>query len=383
MKVLLLARSLETGGMQRQLVELAKRLPASGHEVQVTLFYGGNAHFEEELRAAGVPVAVLGKSGRWDVLSFLRRLARHVREARPDVVYSFLTVPNVIAALLRPAWGRTDVVWGVRDSNVDFRQYTWALRAGFLASLLFVRGARRVVFNSAAGRDHYIAAGYPAARAVVVPNGIDVHRFAHDAAGRQRLRAAWSISEEAPLVGVVARLDPMKGHETFIEAVRLLAARRPHVRFVCVGPGPEPASAQLRERSRRAGVDGALVWAGEVLDMPAAFSALDVLCLPSWSAEGFPNVVGEGMACGLPVVVTTVGDAAVVAGEAGIAVPPRDPEALADALERVLDDVARDAVETAARSRRRIVDEFSGEHLVERTLAVLQASDRSADATPP
>src|SRR4051812_34525672 len=103
--------------MQRQLVELAKRLSDAGEVVEVVLFYGGNPVLEDELRAAHVQLRTMGKTGRWDVIGFLGRLALLVRRSRPDVVYSFLTVPNVLAGLLRPMWRPSRIVWGVRDSH--------------------------------------------------------------------------------------------------------------------------------------------------------------------------------------------------------------------------------------------------------------------------
>jgi glycosyltransferase involved in cell wall biosynthesis len=376
MRVVLLARSLETGGMQRQLVELALGLHSSDHAVDVVLFYGGNDYFEGQLRAAGVPLTVLGKSGRWDLLSFLLRLVRHVRSARADVVYSYLTVPNVLNALLRPLWRSARVVWGVRDSNVDFSAYTRALWLSFVVSRLLARRADLIVYNSQAGRRHYLAAGYPAATSIVVPNGIDASRFSRDDGLRQAVRASWSVGER-PLIGVVARLDPMKGHETFLDAAALLSRRRPDVRFVCVGTGPPELRAHLERRARAAGLCDVLTWSGEERDVVRAYSALDVLCLPSWSAEGFPNVVGEGLACGLPAVVTTVGDAADVVAGAGVSVPPRDAAALAAALERVLDDWASDPAGVALRSRSRVLESYSPQLLVERTVAAFRLAGRS------
>jgi glycosyltransferase involved in cell wall biosynthesis len=369
LSVVILARSLETGGMQRQLVELARRLPAEGHPVQVVLFYGGNPVMEGELTDAGIPLTVLGKRSRWDLLRFAFTLAARVREMEPEVVYSFLTVPNLTAALLRPFWRSALIVWGVRDSNADFRNYSKALWLSFLASRGLARRADRIVFNSHAGRSHYLRAGYPRDRAVVVPNGIDTQRFRRDEQARAVLRRSWGVTDSQQLVGVVARLDPMKGHVTFLEAAAHVKAQHADVRFVCVGPGPADRLAALKLTAERAGVADVLVWAGEANDVVSAYSALDVLCLPSWTGEGFPNVVGEGMACGLPAVVTDVGDAAAVVGPVGIVVPPRDAAALAAGLELVLRLQRDDPGQLAAASRRRVEQEFDARSLAERTVA--------------
>jgi glycosyltransferase involved in cell wall biosynthesis len=373
-KVILLARSLETGGMQRQLVELAKRLAAEDHEVEVVLFYGGNSVLEGELTVSAVPLTVLGKAQRWDVARFVLRLLRHVRAARPDVVYSFLTVPNVLGALLRPFWRPARVVWGVRDSNVDMSRYTRALKASLIASRVVARCADAIIYNSRAGRDHYVAAGYPAERGAVVPNGIDVDRFVRDEAARVRVRAVWGVGAAEQVIGVVARLDPMKGHPTLFEAARLVRERVTGVRFVCVGPGPEEYRLRLMALVERAGLGDSVVWAGELEDIVAAYSGMDALCLPSWSGEGFPNVLAEGMACGLVAVATEVGDAALIVDDRELLVPPRDAAALADAIERALGKLAVDRGQAATRSRGRIVDHFSATQLASRTLEVLETT---------
>lgn len=358
--------------MQRQLVELAKRLPSAGWDVEVVLFYGGNPAFEAELHEAGVPLTILGKRHRWDVMRFALRLVATIRASRPDVVHSFLTVPNVVATALRPLWAGARVVWGVRDSNAQLRDYSRALRASFLLSRLLARTTDLIICNSHAGRRHYVDRGYPARRTVVVPNGIDTQRFRFDERARQAMRRRWGVQQHEQLVGVVARLDPMKGHRTFLEAAGWLLARRPELRFVCVGPGSVEQHRELAALAEQTGAAPAVLWTGDVADVIAAYSALDVLCLPSWSGEGFPNVIGEGMACGLPAVVSDVGDAALLVGDAGLVVPPRDPGALAAALELVLERQAQPG-ERSAGSRQRVVAEYDAGLLPARTVAAFSA----------
>jgi glycosyltransferase involved in cell wall biosynthesis len=204
-----------------------------------------------------------------------------------------------------------------------------------------------------------------------VPNGIDTQRFQRDHQARERVRAAWGAGRQERLVGLVARLDPVKGHPTFVEAAALVASLRPGVRFVCVGGGTGDYPASLLRAAEQAGATEVVLWAGEVLDVVSAYSALDVLCLPSWRAEGFPNVIGEGMACGLPAVVTDVGDASLVVADAGRVVAPQDAEQLARAVVEVLDELAASPAVVAARSRQRIVDAFDARLLAPRTVAAL------------
>jgi glycosyltransferase involved in cell wall biosynthesis len=160
-------------------------------------------------------------------------------------------------------------------------------------------------------------------------------------------------------VGVVARLDPMKDHETFLRAAALVHAARPDVRFVCVGDGQPGYRRRLLECSRELGLESVVRWTGTDRRITAVMSAIDVLCSSSAFGEGFSNVVGEAMACGTPCVVTDVGDSARIVGDTGPVVPPRSPERLASALLSVLAIDGNARRERGVSARRRVEDRFS------------------------
>jgi glycosyltransferase involved in cell wall biosynthesis len=198
---------------------------------------------------------------------------------------------------------------------------------------------------------------------VVIPNGIDTKRFCPDPEARQRIRAEWGVTESEKLIGLVGRLDPMKDHPTFLRAAALLMQEREDVHFVCVGDGPADYRRELHALGEELGLGQRLIWASARGDMPAVYNALDIATSSSYG-EGFPNVVGEAMACGVPCVVTHVGDSARIVGETGVVVPPKDPEALAVGWKSSL---ARDGSEVALKARLRVEENFSVGRMVERT----------------
>jgi glycosyltransferase involved in cell wall biosynthesis len=225
-----------------------------------------------------------------------------------------------------------------------------------------------IVVNSYAGFDEHQRLGYPAHKMVVISNGIDTEVFQPDSKQRADIRHLWGIKENELLVGLVARLDPMKDHKTFIRAVMLMARQRKDIRFICIGDGPKGYKRELLALSRELGVDGCLIWAKALPVGRAVFNALEVLVLSS-RGEGFPNVVGEAMACGVPCVVTNVGDAARIVGDTGVVVPAGNPARLAEGvlqmINRGIDPDKKQEI------RRRIIEHYSKDRLVSQTYAVV------------
>lgn len=365
MKILFLIRALNVGGAERQLVVLAQGLRNRGHEVAVAVFYPGGA-LEKELKDAGVPIFSLAKGGRWDVAGFLLRLIHTVRQYQPDVLHSYIS--NLVTVVVQPFLSSTKVVWGVRSSYMDFSRYDWLFRVSYGLACRLSHSADLIIANSHAGRCGHVADGYPADKMVVIPNGIDVERFRPNPEARARIRAEWGVSAEDELIGIVGRLDPMKDLETFLAAAAELVATRRAVRFVCVGDGRTEYRAALQERARTLGLADLVCWTGTRTDVADVYSALDLLVNCSYG-EGFSNVIGEAMACGIPCVATDVGDSGAVLGSLGELVEPKNPGALTLGIKRLLE---RRLAPTQIRQR--IVEHFSLETLVlstERTLLAL------------
>jgi len=366
LSIVLLARSLEVGGAERQLVELAKGLDQAGHQVQVAVFYK-RGPLCEELDHSGIAIFDLGKAKRWDLVNFLARTAMTLKRLRPDIVYSFLGGANIVAAALQPFLPATHLVWSIRASNMDLGHYDWTHRLGYRIERAMSGIPDLIVANSSAGRDFARDKGFPAARIRVIRNGIDIDRFKPDAGVRSVQRQLWGLSENTQAIGILARLDPMKGHSIFIRAAALVAREGEDLRFLCIGDGPGLAS--LETLASELGLGSRIKFTGQTNDPAAALNGLDLACSASSFGEGFSNSIAEAMACGTSCVVTDVGDSAVIVGDLGSLVPPDDAEALAGAMLRELE--ARSPARSAA-ARRRIVDHFSARSMTEETLALFQ-----------
>ncbi len=345
MRLAFIIRDLGHGGAQRQLVLLAAGMRREGHEVSVIHFYDGA--FRAELEAAGVRTVCIGKKSRWDLLGFFFRLVKAARASRPDVLHGYLAESNLMALLLKPFSGFPRVAWGVRDSQTDAHLWGILGRLSFRLNCLLARFADVIICNSQAGRAYYLARGYPAHKTHVVPNGIDTGRF------QPKSRP----HSDVPTFGFVGRLSPMKDHATFLKAAALV----PEARFVIVGSGDAAYAREMRELATSLGIADHVTWLPAQSDMPSVYAGFDCLVNASAFGEGYSNVIGEAMACGVPCIASDVGDSAAIVGDPSRIFPVGDHEALAKCL--------REFRPTETRSR--IIAEFSVERLIERTTRLL------------
>jgi glycosyltransferase involved in cell wall biosynthesis len=355
---------LNTGGAETMLYKLLAASQAGGA--------GGAGRFEaevisltdcgavaEKIEALGVPVRALGMMRGLPNPAGLARLARWLRRRRPSLIQTWLYHADLIGGVIGKSLVGVPVVWNVRSGDLtkvlDNRMTLLTLRA---CAALSRRVPDAIVSCSESATAAHVEIGYDAGKITTIPNGFDLAAFHPDAGARASVRRELGLGPDAPLVGLVARFDDLKDHRTFIRAAARLRAAVPAAHFLLCGPGVEWANEQLAEWIRVAGVAESFHLLGRRDDVPRLNAALDVAALTSRS-EGFPNVLGEAMACGVPCVSTDAGEARLIVGDTGLIVPVGDDEGLAAGWRKMLtlDAAARREVGEAA--RRRILERYS------------------------
>jgi glycosyltransferase involved in cell wall biosynthesis len=347
----------------RKTVErLAANLSERGHEVTVVHPVGTRHEFGPGVESVAFAVRKL-PGIRYPLVSVSLVRALRTEVDRADVVvaveYDYLPTALCVAvaaatdtACLLTTDALPGINWEYGDAVVDAAATVYTHTIGRAA---FRLADRSIGIGEFLRED--MAALVPRGRLAIVPNGIDTSRFAY--------RPPEPVDDPVELV-YVGRLDPVKGLEYLLEAMRLLSDAARDYELTVVGDGTN-YEGYLAEAERQ-GVADAVEFVGWVDDVREYYYGADVTVLPSIS-EGLPNVVLESQACGTPVVSTDVGDAArAVAG--GRIVPPRDPRALADAIDRLAGELA---TEHGERARAHVEDRYDERRMTERYEAALEA----------
>ena len=350
----IVARSLECGGAEQHLLQVLPRLDDTRFDVRLhTLHSGGE--LTGTFVGRGVPVVGAAEAG--GRVSGLMGLASAIRSRRP-LVHCFLPEAYLFGASLGLMLGASSVIMSRRSRNYYQSRHpvaAWVERR-------LHRRMDALLGNSRAVVQDLLDEGAPPDRVRLIYNGIDAGRFAVGearAARHQALRAELGLSEDRVVLTCVANLFPYKGHADLLAALALLdtdVSGRATLLLVGRDAG---ARAALEVQLAQLGLTESVCFLGERSDVPDLLAASDIGVLASHE-EGFSNAVIEGMAAGLPMVVSNVGGnaEAVIDGECGHVVPVRDPVALAKALALLIRDPGRrQAMGEAARCR--VVASFS------------------------
>lgn len=363
MRVAFLITSLAAGGAELMLVRLLENIDRQRFEPYViSLTDAGD--LADRINNLGIGVLELHMPRGRPYISALLPLVRFLRQWRPSVLHTWMYHSDLFGSVAATLVGRIPVIWCVRASSYEHGYVSPLTRLTVRVAALISHfaPARVVSCSRTAMRDH-IRIGYRADKFVVIPNGFDLDRFRPDPVARKAVREELLVPEEAQLVGFVARFDPLKDHVGFLQAAALLLKVYPHVRFLLAGADVHEGNRELLEAINHAGLAPVVYLLGKRTDVHRLMAALDVLVSASLS-EGFPNVVAEAMACGVPCVVTDVGDSALIVGSTGKVVGVSDAAALASALHEVLRIPAADRSELSRVARARIHDRFDIRQIV-------------------
>lgn len=350
---------LNPGGAEMMLFKLLSAMDRVAFDSEV-ISLTDMGPLAERIQALDITVRALGmRRGVPNPLALLR-LAVWLRRSKPDVIQTWMYHADLIGGIAAKLVGGIPVIWGIRHSNLDpqgsKRKTIWTANAcARLSNWL----PTQIVCCSEASLPVHAALGYATRKMCVIPNGFDLDVFKPDPSARRSVRTELGIPEDTLLIGMFARFHAQKDHRNFVEAATLLHARHPDVHFLLCGDGITWENRVLSGWIVAEGTHEHCHLLGPREDIPRLAAALDIASSSSSFGEGFPNVVGEAMASGVPCVVTDVGDSARIVGKTGRVVPPRDHDALGGAWKKLIEMGADARKRLGEAARKRIGDNFS------------------------
>jgi glycosyltransferase involved in cell wall biosynthesis len=362
MRIVHLITTTDIGGAERALAQLIQHSDRARFE-HLVVSMARIGEIGHVLKAANVPVFSLEMPrGRLSPLALVRML-RLISKLRPSLLHCWMYHANLLGIISAKLARVPRVIWGIRTSGIDFSQYNsltryvvcWGARLSHLPDC--------VVVNSEAGARTHISMGYAAANLVVIPNGFDLEQFHPDCEARRSVREELALGPDAPLIGLIARFDFAKDHETFLKAAGGIIRSHPAVNFLLCGDGVTLSNSALRELADRNYLQARTHFLGPRQDVSRLTAALDI-AVSSSRFEGFCNALGEAMSCGVPCVATDVGDSAGIVGLTGKIVPPGDHQALAAACAEFLDIPMGERHTLGMAARERICKNFHLESFV-------------------
>jgi glycosyltransferase involved in cell wall biosynthesis len=353
MKIVFIITGLNTGGAEITLLKLLSKIDRDRFSPFV-ISLTANGDLAPQFEAARIPVTAIALKNPFNFFALVFAL----RRIKPDVVHTWMYHSDLFGGLAAYFARVKKIAWCIRNSNLDADKTKLSTRLVVkLCAALSKRLPNKIVVCSIAAQKIHEALGYDKTKTFFIPNGFDLDRFKPDAAARAKIRAELGVSDETPLVGLIARFDPQKNHLGFVKAAAIVAAASPKTRFVLVGKGVDRANETLIEAIGENALASAFFLLGKRGDIPAICAALDVLASSSYG-EAFPNAIGEALACGVPCAATKAGDSADIIGDTGKVTEIGDMRALAKAILELLDLTAAERRSLGEKARARAAKNY-------------------------
>lgn len=365
-KILHIITGLSDGGAEAVLYRLCYHDKVNLHIVISLMDKGKYGSLLEDM---GVQVYCLDMPAGKIRFAALIKLYKLIRQLKPDVVQTWMYHADLIGGLMARVAGMDNVFWNIRHTTLEpsKSKKTTILIAKLCAYLSAFIPKGIVCCAQEAVRVHSLL-GYKASKMIVIGNGYDLEFFKPNYDLMVKFRNELNVESGTVLLGMVGRFDPQKDHFGLLATLSAVKSSISDFKFSLIGRDLNITNTALNNEIKKLDLQSNLLLLDQRTDIASVMNGLDIHVLSSAFGEAFPNVLAEAMACGTPCITTDVGDAAVIVGDTGWVVPPKDPQALAKAMFEAIEEKQDNPQAWQARKkacRERIVDNFSIKKMVE------------------
>lgn len=358
LRILHIITSLRPDGAQQMLYKVIANSDRNHFEWQILNLseaHEMNSRFAE----LGVPVTNLNLKNWRQLLRGLRSLRQVIKEFQPQILQGWMYHANLVALLAGKLFQRnSSVIWNIRRGLYNSTKDKLLTRLTIRLGAYLSKFTKAIIYCAEICALQHEAIGFDPTKRLVIHNGFNIDLFTPNGEKRDRFRRELRVSDSEILVGIAGRYHPQKDFPNFINAAATLNQAISGIRLVMAGRNVDAENRELQSLLAAKNLLNRTILLGQCREMDCFYAALDLYCLSS-STEGFPNVVGEAMASGVPCVVTDAGGAGDIVHGLGEVVPRCNSAALGEALIRTAGLDRETRIDLGKQSRQRIVDNFS------------------------
>lgn len=313
-----------------------------------------------KLQEQGIEVHGLGMTSLSSLPLTVLKLRRLIKEIDPDVVQTWMYHADLIGGVAAKSLGIKKIIWGIRNTELNTSSSVSRQAIVKLCSKLSYSIPSHIVcVANTAMRTHVKQGGYDPSKMVVIPNGFDINRFKPNEKQRNTLREKLNINPDELVIGNIGRFDPVKNHASFIKACIKLLEDGFKFKVLLAGRDVDLNNPIISKIFKDSSLKNYFIFLGEITDTPSFYNAIDVFCLCS-TTEGFPNVLGEAMACAKVCLTTDAGDAWLILAENGFRVKSTRSSDIATALEtKVLNNTINCLNDIGSSARKSIIENYA------------------------
>ncbi len=351
-KVAHMITGLSNGGAESMLFKILKYTDKNKFDL-VVISMSDKGYYGDKIKQLGIPVVELNLKKPQFLIINLFRLLRSLKGT--DVLQTWLYHANFFGLILGKLLGVKNIIWGIRQSNVDEENNKKLTVKIAKLSAKFSKYVTHILSCSDEATKVHIALGYDKSKFRTIYNGFELDKYYFDEGTNAELKEELSLNDEI-IISNVARYDIQKDHNTLLKAINIIYNEYniKNIKLLLCGLNIDESNKALCELIKENMLDDCVKLLGVRSDINKIMSASDIFVLSSLG-EGFPNVLGEAMACNTPSVVTDVGDCKAIVGDCGIVVDKQNPKQLADAIRTLIDLPKQELVQLGNKARERIL----------------------------
>ena len=324
-RVLHIITDLNTGGAEMMLYTVFNYLNNKDLESSIIVLMGKSS-LSDKFDRLGINIEYLylDKEKIPNIQSLIR-LYSYTKMLKPEIIHGWMYHSNLAALFLKIILPKNiKIYWNIRQTLYKIEYEKYFSRLVIKISAFFSRYINKIIYNSVVSKEQHEKYGFSGMNSVIIYNGFDVNIFKPNKSKGEKLRAQYGIPNNSVIVGHIARFHPMKNHKMVIQLASRILNEHKNVWFILVGNNVDKNNKELVDLIIENKIKSRLLMLGEQNLISDLFSSIDILIsLSSWG-EGFPNVIGEAMCSGLPIVATDVGESRMIVGEYGSIVEPNN-----------------------------------------------------------